>query len=110
MQQCNKMMQKMINFDDVVKESVKVHNQNWSQISDHPYRILIIGGSGARKANSLFKLINQQSDIVKIYLYAKNPYEAKNQFLISKIESAGLKHFNDSKAYIEYSNDMDDIC
>ena len=43
-------------------------------------------------------------------MYAKDPYEAKYQFLISKKESTGLKHFNDPKAFIEYSNDMQDIC
>ena len=42
-------------------------------------------------------------------MYAKDPYEAKYQFLIKKRESTVLKHFNDSKAIIEYSNDMDDI-
>ena len=54
-------------------------------------------------------LINNQSDIDKIYLYAKDPYEAKYQFLINKRESTGLKHFNDPKAFIEYSNDMLDV-
>ena len=44
-----------------------------------------------------------------MYLYAKNPYEAKYQFLINKQESTGLKHINASKAFIKYSNDMDDI-
>ena len=99
----------MINFDDVTKENIKEHNPNWPQIPDHPYRILIIGGSGSGKTNSLFNLISQQPDIDKIYLYAKDPYEAKYQFLINKRESTGLKHFNYSKAFIEYSNDMDDI-
>ena len=59
--------------------------------------------------NSLFNLINHQVNIDKIYLYAKDPYESKYQFLINKWESAGLKHFEDSKDFIEYSNDMDDI-
>ena len=67
----------MINFYDVVKENTKEHNPNWSQISCHPYRILIIGGSGSGKTNSLFNLINEEPDIDKIYLYAKDPYEAK---------------------------------
>ena len=66
------MTQKMINFDDVVKEHIKEHNPNWSQIPDHSYKILIIEGSGSGKANSLLILINQQSDIDKIYLYAKD--------------------------------------
>ena len=44
-------MQKMINFDDVTIEETKYHNSNWLQISDHPYRILIIGGSGSGKTN-----------------------------------------------------------
>ena len=65
----------MINFDDVVKENIKEHKPNWPQISDHPYRILIIWGSGSVKTNSLFNLINQQPDIDKIYLYAKDPYD-----------------------------------
>ena len=42
-------------------------------------------------------------------MHAKDPYEDKYQFLISKRESIGLKHFNDSKAFIEYSNDMYDV-
>ena len=74
----------MINFDDVTKENIKEHNPNWPQIPDHPYRILIIGGSGSGKTNSLFNLINEEPDIDKIYLYAKDPYEAKYQFLIKK--------------------------
>ena len=78
------MIQKMINFDDVVKEETKENNSNWPQIPDHPYRILIIGGSGSGKTNSLFNLINQQPDIDKIYIYAKDLYEAKCQFLIKK--------------------------
>ena len=70
---------------------------------------MIIGGSGSGKRNSLFTLINYQPDIDKIYLYCKDPYEAKYQFLISKQESTGLKHLNDSKAFVEHLNDTDDI-
>ena len=44
-----------------------------------------------------------------MYLYAKNPYQAKYQFLINKRESTGLKHLNDSKANIECSNNINDI-
>ena len=99
----------MLNFDELVKENIKERNPNWPQIHDHPYRILIIGDSGSGKTSSLFNLINQQTDIDKIYLYAKDPYEAKYQFLIHKKESTGLKYFNDLKAFIEYSNDTDDI-
>ena len=103
----------MINFDDVTKENIKEHNPNWPQIPDHPYRILIIGGSGSGKTNSLFNLINQQPDIDKIYLYAKDPYEGKYQFLVNKRESTGLKNLNDSKAFndskVEYSTDIDNI-
>ena len=71
--------------------------------------MLIIGGSRSGKINALLNLINNQSDIDKIYLYAKDPYEAKYQFLINKREGTGLKHFNDSKAFTEYSNDMYDV-
>ena len=57
----------MINFDDVIKEETKEHNLYWLEISNHPYRILIAGGSGSGKTNSLFNLINHQPDIDKIY-------------------------------------------
>ena len=99
----------MINFDDVTKENIKEHNPNWPQIPVYLYRILITGGSGSRKTNSLFNLIDHQPDTDKIYLYTKDLYEAKYQFLIKNCEDVGTKHFNDSKAFIEYSNDMDDI-
>ena len=54
-------------------------------------------------------LIENQPDIDKIYLYAKDPYEAKYQYLINKREGVGIDHFNDPKAFIEYSNDMQDV-
>ena len=100
----------MINFDDYTNENKTQHNLKWPYIPDHPYRILIIGGSGPEKTtNVLLNLINNQSDIDKIYLYAKDPYEAKYQFVINKKESTGLNHFNYSKASVEYSNDMHDV-
>ena len=71
--------------------------------------MLIIGGSRSGKINALLNLTNNQSDIDKIYLYAKDPYEAKYQFLINKREGTGLKHFNVSKVFIEHSNDMHDV-
>ena len=54
-------------------------------------------------------LINNQPDIDKIYLYAKDPYETKYQFFIDKRENTGSKHFNDPEAFIEYSNNMQDV-
>ena len=78
-------------------------------ILDHPYIILIIGGSGSGKTNALLNLINNEPDIGVIYLYAKDPYEAKYQLLNNKRESTGLNYLNESKAFIKYSNDMDDI-
>ena len=70
---------------------------------DHPYKILIIAGSESAKTDALLNLINNKLDIHKIYLYAKDPYEAKYQFLINKRESTGLNHYDDGKAFIEYS-------
>ena len=99
----------MINFDDYTDENKIDHNPNWLYIPDDPYRILILGGSRSGKTNTLLNLTNNQSDIDKIYLYAKDLYEDKYQFLIKKIENIGLKHFNDPKSFIEYSNDMRDV-
>ena len=73
----------MINSDDVTEETMKQHSSNWPR-TDHLYGILIIGGSGSGKANWLFDLISHQPDIDKMYLYAKDPYEAKYQLLINK--------------------------
>ena len=78
-------------------------------MADHPYRILI-GGSGSGKTNALFNLINKQADVDKIYLYAKDPYEAKYHYLINKLEKVDLKHYDDPKASIEYSDDMQNVC
>ena len=74
------------------------------------YRILIIGGSGSGKTNVLLNLIENQLDIDKVNLYAKDPYEAKYQYLINKRESVGINHFKDPEAFIEYSNDMRNVC
>ena len=85
----------MVNFDEYTNENNKEHNPNWPYIPDHPYRILIIRVSGSGKTNALLNLINNQHDIDKIYLYAKDPYEAKYQFLINKRESVDINRLND---------------
>ena len=99
----------MINFDEYVNENKTEHNKNWPYTPDHPYRILIIGGSGSGKTNALLNLIENQPDIDKIYLYAKDPYDAKYQYLINIREKVGLKLLKDPKAFIEYLNDMCDV-
>ena len=99
----------MINFDNYTNENKTEYNSKWPYILDHPYRILIIGSSGSRKTNALLNLRRNQLDIDKIYLYAKDLYEKKYQLLINKRESTGLSHFNDPKAFTEYSNDMQDV-
>ena len=96
----------MINFDDYVNENKTDHNENWPYIPDHSYRIFIIGGSGSGKTNLLLNVIENEPDIDKVYLYAKGPYETKYQYLINKREGVGIKHFNDPKGFIEYSNDI----
>ena len=64
---------------------------------------------GSGKTNALLNLIKEQDDIDKIYLYAKDLSEPKYQFLMGKHKNAGIKHLNDSKAFIECSNTMDDV-
>ena len=99
----------MINFDNYVSENRTENNRNWPYTPDHPYRILIIRGPGSGKANVLLNLIEHQPDIDKIYLYAKDPYEAKYQYLINILEKVGIDRLDDPKAFIEYSNDMRDV-
>ena len=115
----------MINFDDYTNENRTEHNENWPYIPNKPYRILIIGGSGSGQTNilnlikninrilnllnKLLNLIEKQPDFDEIYLYAKDPYEAKYQYLIKIREKVGIDHHNDPRAYIEYSNDMRDV-
>ena len=99
----------MIIFYDITRKNIRVHNLNWPRIPDHRYKILIIEDSGSGKTNALLNLISHQPNIDKIYLYAKDLYEAKYQLLINKHESVDLMICNDSKAFIGCSNGMHDI-
>ena len=94
----------MISFDNYVNENKTKHNKNWPYIPNHPYRILIFGGSGSGKTS--LDLIEKQPDVDKIYLYAKDPCESKYQYLINKRVGVRMDHFNDPKAFVEYSNNM----
>ena len=91
-------------------QSVEVnHNPNWPYIPDRPYRILIIVCSGSGKTNVLLNLIKtQQSDIEKIYLYVKDPFESKYQLFINGIEKLGIKKLKNPKPIIDYSQTVDD--
>ena len=77
-------------------------------IPNHLYRILIIGGSGSGRTNALLNSIKEQDDIDKIYLYPKNLSEPKYEYLIKEHEEVGIKYCNDSNAFIECSNRIDD--
>ena len=80
-----------------------------SERNNWPFRMLIMGPSGAGKTNTLLHLINNLHPIDKIYLYAKDINEPKYEYLINKREQAGIKILNDPHAFIEYSDDMDDV-
>ena len=94
---------KMLNLDNTVSNKNENKNNNW------PFRMLIIGPSGSGKTDVLLHLINNIHSIDKIYLYAKDIHEPKYEYLINKREQAGIKNLNDPKAFIEYSDDMDDV-
>ena len=99
----------MISLDSITNENNKKHNEKWPYIPDHPYRILIIGRSGSGKTNLLFNLINEQGDIDKMYLYAKDLSEPKYKILIENRKNPGIKHVNNSNAFIECSDTMDNV-
>ena len=96
---------KMISFDDPVDANKTEHNKNWSYIPDHPYKILMRFSIGKNKC--IIEFNENQPEIDKIYLHAKDPFEAK--YWINKREVVGINPFIDPKAFIEYSNDMHDI-
>ena len=79
----------MTNLDSITNENNKKHNEKWRYIPDHPYWIIIIGGSGSRKTNALS--------------------EPKYEYLIKKRKDVGIKHVNNPDAFIECSNTMDDV-
>ena len=72
----------MINLDSITNENNKKHNEKWPYIPDHPYRILIIGGSGSGKINAFINLINERNDIDKVYSYARDLSKPKYEYLI----------------------------
>ena len=93
----------MLHLDNIVSNKNENKDSNW------PFRMLIIGPSGSGKTYTLLRLINNLHPIDKIYLYSKDINEPKHDYLINKREQAEIKNLNDPKAFIEYSNDMDDV-
>ena len=95
------------NYDQSVEIN---HNPNWPYIPDHPYRILIIGGSGSGKTNVLLNLKkHQRPGIDKIYLYVKDPLESKHQLLINGIKKVGIESLKNPKAFTDYSRKINDV-
>ena len=93
----------MLNLDNIAS------NKNENKNNNRPFRMLIIGPSGCGKTNTLLHLINNLHPIGKIYLYAKDIHEPKYEYLINKREQAEIKNLNDPHAFIEYSDDMNDV-
>ena len=85
----------MLNLDKIVSNKNENKNNNWP--------------SGSGKTNTLLHLINNLHPIDKIYLYVKDIHEPKYEYLIDKREQAGIKNLNDPHAFIEYSDDMNDV-
>ena len=92
----------MLNLDDIVSNKKENKDNDWR------FRMLIIGPSGSGKTNTLLHLRKNFHPIDKIYLYTKDRRK-KYQYLINKREQAEIKNLNDPHAFIEYSNDMNDV-
>ena len=102
----------MLNLDNIVSnknENKDTIGSRSSERNNWPFRMLIIGPSGSGKSNTLFHLISNLHPIDKIYFYAKDLHEPKYEYLINKREQAGIKNLNDPHAFIEYSDDMNDV-
>ena len=95
----------MLNLDNIVSNN----NTSSSEDNNWPFRMLIIGPSGSGKPYTLLHLINNLHPIDKTYLYAKDIHEPKYEYLINKREQAGIKNLNDAHAFIEYSDDVNDV-
>ena len=93
----------MLNLDNIVSNKKENKNNDW------PFRMLIMGPPGSGKTNTLLHLINNLHPIDKICLYAKDIHKPKYECLINKREQTGIKNLNDPHAFIEYSDDMDDL-
>ena len=99
----------MLNLDDITNENNKEHNDKMAIYSRSFVQNFGNWWFWIRKTNALLNLISQQDDIDRIYLYAKELSETKHEILIKKRENVGIKHLNDSNAFIECSNTMDDV-
>ena len=75
----------MINLDSIKNENNKEHNKKWPYVPDHPYRILIIGGSGSGKTNTLLDLIKEKDNINTIYLYVRDLSKPKYEIFDQKV-------------------------
>ena len=103
---------KIINLESITNKNNKEHNEKWPYIPNHPYRIIIIFGSGSGKVNTLLNLVKEKDyhDVIdKMYLYARDLSKPKYQFLIKKRVDAGIKHVNNPNIFIVCSNTMDDV-
>ena len=102
----------MLKLDNIVSnknENKETTGSSSLERNNWPFRMLIIGPSGSDKTNTLLHLINNLPHVDKIYLYVKDLHEPKYEYLINKIEQAGIKNLNDPHAFIEYSDDMNDV-
>ena len=91
----------MFHFDYITKGDMKEHNSKWSEIPDHPHRILIIGGSGSRKTNALLNLINHEPHVDKNFLYAKDSYQAKYQKVLIEFDDMIADMLSNKKNFIQ---------
>ena len=98
----------MLNLDNIVSNK-NTTGLSSSERNTWPFRMLIIGPSGSGKTNTLLHLINNLHPIDKIYLYAKDLHEPKYEYLINRKEQTGIKDLNDPYAFIEHSDDMNDV-
>ena len=93
------------NYDESVEMN---HNRNWSYIPVHPYKTLIVGGSGSSKINVLLNLIkHQRPDINKTYLYVKDPLESNYRLFMNGREKVEIENFPNPKAFLDSSRKVD---
>lgn len=107
---------KIINFDDMISDDLKIHYKNDNPLTiQHPSRCVLIGSSGAGKSNLLLNLLLTKDVKItynRIYMIVKDLTEDKTKYLekyFSDIETKIKKKTGETIKIFTLSDKLEDI-